>query len=105
MRPKARAEPETLIADKLIGAHRSMLVGGVTITLGHLVLAVSGIGQLAHNTMGMSLFVGGLVLIAEDRSEQLALSAVRDTLLRTRTATFDSKVEEIPCVCSVGPCR
>jgi len=38
---------------------------------------------------------GGLVLIAEDRSEQLALSAVRDTLLRTRTATFDSLFESL----------
>jgi len=38
---------------------------------------------------------GGMVLIAEDRSEQLALSAVRDTLLRTRTATFDSLFESL----------
>lgn len=38
---------------------------------------------------------GGLVLIAEDRTEQLRLSAVRDTLLRTRTATFDSLFESI----------
>jgi len=38
---------------------------------------------------------GGLVMIAEDRSEQLALSAVRDTLLRTRTATFDSLFESL----------
>lgn len=38
---------------------------------------------------------GGLVLVAEDRSEQLALSAVRDTLLRTRTATFDSLFEAL----------
>ena len=38
---------------------------------------------------------GGLVLVAEDRSEQLALSAVRDTLLRTRTATFDSLFESL----------
>ncbi|OYX16249.1 MAG: histidine kinase, partial [Sphingomonadales bacterium 32-67-7] len=36
---------------------------------------------------------GGLVLIAEDRTEQLALSAVRDTLLRTRTAMLDSLFE------------
>ena len=40
---------------------------------------------------------GGLVLLAEDRSEQLALSATRDTLLRTRTATFDSLFESL-CV-------
>jgi signal transduction histidine kinase len=38
---------------------------------------------------------GGLMMIAEDRSEQLALSAVRDTLLRTRTATFDSLFESL----------
>ncbi|MBX7495865.1 PAS-domain containing protein [Qipengyuania sp. 6B39] len=38
---------------------------------------------------------GGLVMIAEDRTEQLALSAMRDTLLRTRTATFDSLYEAL----------
>ncbi|MEP2736759.1 MAG: PAS-domain containing protein [Erythrobacter sp.] len=38
---------------------------------------------------------GGLVLIAEDQTEQLALSATRDTLLRTRTATLDSLFEAI----------
>jgi signal transduction histidine kinase len=38
---------------------------------------------------------GGLLLIAEDRTEELQLSATRDTLLRTRTATFDSLFESI----------
>lgn len=38
---------------------------------------------------------GGLLLIAEDRTEHLRLSAVRDTLLRTRTATFDSLFESV----------
>ncbi|WP_374528798.1 PAS-domain containing protein [Novosphingobium sp.] len=38
---------------------------------------------------------GGMMLIAEDRTEQLRLSAVRDTLLRTRTATFDSLFESV----------
>lgn len=38
---------------------------------------------------------GGLVMIAEDRTEQLALSATRDTLLRTRTAAFDSLFEAL----------
>lgn len=38
---------------------------------------------------------GGLLLIAEDRTEQLQLSAARDTLLRTRTATFDSLYESV----------
>ena len=38
---------------------------------------------------------GGLLMIAEDRTEQLQLSAARDTLLRTRTATFDSLFESV----------
>ena len=38
---------------------------------------------------------GGLLLIAEDRTEQLQVSANRDTLLRTRAATFDSLFESI----------
>lgn len=38
---------------------------------------------------------GGLVMIAEDRTEQLAISATRDTLLRTRTAMLDSLFEAI----------
>ena len=38
---------------------------------------------------------GGIMLVAEDRTEQLQLSAARDTLLRTRTATFDSLFESI----------
>ena len=52
-----------IIADKLIGTHRSMLVGGLLITLGHVVLAVSGVGSLAHDQVGLSLFVAGLALI------------------------------------------
>ncbi|TYC86912.1 PAS domain-containing sensor histidine kinase [Novosphingobium sp. BW1] len=38
---------------------------------------------------------GGLLVIAEDRTEQLRLSAMRDTLLRTRTAIVDSLFESI----------
>ena len=38
---------------------------------------------------------GGLVLVAEDRTEHLRLSAMRDTLLRTRAATFDSLSEAV----------
>ena len=38
---------------------------------------------------------GGMHLVAEDRTEQLRLSAMRDTLLRTRTATFDSLFESV----------
>lgn len=52
-----------ILADKLLGTHRSMLLGGIVIALGHLVLAVSGFGDLAHNDVGMSTFIGGLALI------------------------------------------
>lgn len=38
---------------------------------------------------------GGLLMIFEDQTEQLQLSAVRDTLLRTRTATFDNLFESL----------
>ena len=38
---------------------------------------------------------GGVMIITEDRTEQLALSATRDTMLRTRTATFDSLFEAL----------
>ena len=38
---------------------------------------------------------GGMLLIIEDRTEQLRLSAMRDTLLRTRTAMFDSLFESV----------
>lgn len=52
-----------IIADRFIGTHRSMLVGGVLIALGHVVLAVSGLGTMAQSDAGMSVFVFGLVLI------------------------------------------
>lgn len=38
---------------------------------------------------------GGLLLIFEDRTEQVQLASARDTLLRTRTATFDNLAEAI----------
>lgn len=38
---------------------------------------------------------GGLLLIFEDRTEQVQLASARDTLLRVRTATFDNLVEGI----------
>jgi POT family proton-dependent oligopeptide transporter len=52
-----------MIADHFIGTHRSMLVGGFLIALGHVVLGISGIGDMAHNELGMSVFVTGLALI------------------------------------------
>jgi MFS family permease len=52
-----------LIADKLIGTHRSMLVGALLITAGHIALGVSGLGKLAQDALGMTTFVFGLGLI------------------------------------------
>lgn len=52
-----------IIADKLIGTHRSMVVGSLLITMGHLALGVSGIGSMSMNDTGMSVFVLGLALI------------------------------------------
>ncbi len=52
-----------MVADKLIGTHRSMIVGGLLIALGHLVLGVSGMDAVAHTSYAMSVFVFGLALI------------------------------------------
>lgn len=38
---------------------------------------------------------GGLLLIFEDRTEQIQLASARDTLLRVRTATFDNLSEAL----------
>lgn len=38
---------------------------------------------------------GGMLLIAEDRTEQVQLASTRDTLLRVRTATFDNLFEAV----------
>lgn len=45
---------------------------------------------------------GGLLLVFEDRTEQIQLSSARDTLLRVRTATFDSLFEGIGVFASDG---
>lgn len=45
--------------------------------------------------VGQPMPDGGLLLIFEDRTEQLQLSATRDTLLRTRTAMFDNMAESL----------
>ncbi len=52
-----------IIADKLIGTHRSMLVGGLLISLGHVILGISGFGDFAFNREGMALFILGLAVI------------------------------------------
>jgi POT family proton-dependent oligopeptide transporter len=51
------------LADRFLGTHRSMVVGSLLITLGHLVLGLSGVGELASSDLGLSVFVGGLALI------------------------------------------
>src|SRR3546814_14392869 len=45
---------------------------------------------------------GGLLLIFEDRTEQVQLTSVRDTLLRVRTATFDNLFEAVGVFASDG---
>lgn len=52
-----------LIADKLIGTHRSMVVGGLLIMAGHIALAISGMGGLDGTAAGMSIFIAGLAAI------------------------------------------
>src|SRR5712671_6686132 len=49
-----------LIADKMIGTHRSMVVGGLLIALGHIILWSSGLGDLSLGDTGMTVFVMGL---------------------------------------------
>ena len=48
-----------IIADKLIGTHRSMVVGGLLIAIGHVILGLSGLGSLAESQLGMSVFMAG----------------------------------------------
>lgn len=52
-----------IIADKLLGTHRSMLVGGFLIMCGHIALAVSGLGQFHGNPIGITIFIFGLATI------------------------------------------
>jgi len=52
-----------MVADKLVGTHRSMVVGGLLIIAGHIALAVSGLGQFHGSDTGMTVFMVGLALI------------------------------------------
>ena len=45
---------------------------------------------------------GGVLLIFEDRTEQIQLASARDTLLRVRTATFDNLFEAVGVFASDG---
>lgn len=51
------------LADKLIGTHRSMVIGSILIAMGHVILGVSGVGSLAMSAAGLSTFIGGLAVI------------------------------------------
>ncbi len=51
------------LADKFLGTHRSMVIGGVAIALGHIVLGLTGLESLKETELGMTVFVGGLILI------------------------------------------
>lgn len=52
-------------------------------------------GGIHLRVVAQPLPEGGLLLIFEDRTEQVQLASARDTLLRTRTATFDNLSEAI----------
>ncbi|MBX3389524.1 MAG: peptide MFS transporter [Phycisphaeraceae bacterium] len=52
-----------MIADKLIGTHRSMVVGGILIAAGHIALGASGLGELDRSATGMSVFIFGMAII------------------------------------------
>lgn len=53
-----------LIADKLTGPHRSTLIGGFMIALGHVMMACSCMGELASTQFGTAIFVTGLAMAA-----------------------------------------
>ena len=52
--------------------------------------------------VGQPLPDGGLLLIFEDRTEQIQLASARDTLLRVRSATFDNLFEAVGVFASDG---
>ncbi|GGE77108.1 sensor histidine kinase [Sphingomonas prati] len=52
-------------------------------------------GGSHYRLLAQPLPDGGLLLIFEDRTEQLQLASARDTLLRVRTATFDNLFEAV----------
>lgn len=52
-------------------------------------------GGIHLRVVAQSLPDGGLLVIFEDRTEQVQLASARDTLLRVRTATFDNLFEAL----------
>jgi hypothetical protein len=78
-----------LIADRLIGTHRSMLTGAFLIMLGHVTLAVSGFGGLDQSDAGMAVFVMGLALIVS-WSASSTESTTRGATAASRSSTWGS---------------
>jgi len=52
-----------LVADRFIGTHRSMIVGGLLIALGHVTLAAAGLSGDDAALSSQSIFITGLALI------------------------------------------
>ncbi|MCH4892734.1 histidine kinase [Sphingomonas sp. SFZ2018-12] len=52
-------------------------------------------GSVHLRVVAQPLPEGGLLMIFEDRTEQVQLASARDTLLRVRTATFDNLFEAL----------
>lgn len=52
-------------------------------------------GGVHLRVVAQSLPDGGLLIVFEDRTEQVQLASARDTLLRVRTATFDNLFEAL----------
>jgi signal transduction histidine kinase len=52
-------------------------------------------GGIHIRVLAQPLPDGGLLLVFEDRTEQVQLASARDTLLRVRTATFDNLFEAL----------
>ncbi|MFW2830204.1 PAS-domain containing protein [Sphingomonas sp. ID0503] len=59
-------------------------------------------GGLHLRVVAQPLPDGGLLVIFEDRTEQIQLASARDTLLRVRTATFDNLFEALAVFASDG---
>lgn len=59
-------------------------------------------GATHLRVLAQSLPDGGLLLVFEDRTEQVQLASARDTLLRVREATFDNLFEAVGVFASDG---
>ena len=79
-------------------AHRSWFISGLSADEEDWLLP----GGKHLRVVAQPLPDGGLLLIFEDRTEQIQLASARDTLLRVRSATFDNLFEAIGVFASDG---